>query len=544
MRDFQLPDRSAAFGANAMAATSHPLATLAAVDILRAGGNAVDAAIAANAVQCVVEPQSTGIGGDCWAIHVSADGRVSALNSSGWAPGAATPERLLAAGAGAAEEAGSRDSGMAGGGRIGQLSPHAVTVPGAPAGWHALLEAFGSRSMEELLQPAIDHALNGYVVTPRVAFDWHRATSTLMNSEAGRRFYLPSGKAPAVGERMTLPLLGETFRQFAREGWRSFYEGDLARKMLQSLGEFGGLHDAEDFALFEPEWTTPIRTGYRGLDILELPPNSHGLTALTILNILENFALGELDPRGGERFHLEAEATRLAFRDRDRYIADPRHGDVPVEQLLARDRARRLASAIDRDTAMTILPDPPLDPHPDTIYLSVVDRDGNAISFINSIYDSFGSGLVCPRTGVNFHSRGRAFRLEEGHPNVVAPRKRPLHTIIPGMAMKDGRVWASFGVMGGDYQPVGHAHVITDMLDYGLDPQQASSSPRAMAYPGPLKVERGMPERTALDLAMKGHAVTWADAPLGGSQIVRVDHERGVLIGGSDPRKDGLALGY
>ncbi|MEZ5834135.1 MAG: gamma-glutamyltransferase [Geminicoccaceae bacterium] len=544
MRDFQQPGRSAAYAAHGMAATSHPLSTLTAVDVLRAGGNAVDAAIAAHAVQCVVEPQSTGIGGDCWAIVATPDGAVHALNSSGWAPQSATVDRVTGSVLDEVGKDGVREAGIGPGSRIGQLSAHAVTVPGAPAGWHALLEAHGTRSLDELLQPAIDHAVNGFVVTPRVAFDWQRAESTLRNSEAGRRIYLPSDRVPVPGDVMALPLLGETFRRLGREGWRAFYEGELAARMVASLQRFGGFHQIGDFAEFVPEWTEPLRSSYRSVDILELPPNGHGITALELLNILETQDLAALDPLGADRYHFEAEATRLAFRDRDRHVADRRHVPVPVERLLDKDHARKLAASIDRGRAMSLLPDPGLDPHPDTVYLSVVDRDGTAISLINSVYDSFGSGLVCPDTGVVFHSRGRAFRLDEHHPNVIAPRKRPLHTIIPGMAMKDGRVWACFGVMGGDYQPVGHAHVITNMRDYGMDPQQAVSSPRAMAYPGPLKVERGLPERTMLDLAMKGHVIAMADSPLGGGQVIRIDHERGVLVGGSDPRKDGMALGY
>ena len=545
MRDFHLNGRSASYGQNGMVATSHPLSTLAALDVLRAGGNAVDAAITANAVQCVVEPQSTGIGGDCWVIYVPADGSVHALNSSGWAPSAATPERIRSQAARTVEGVvGSGDGGSGGRGNINQLSPHAVTVPGAPAGWQALLDRFGTLSLEELLQPAIAYAEEGYVVAPRVAFDWNRTRSTLKNSEAGRDYYLPGGSAPAVGDKVKLPLLAQTFKTVGKEGAASFYRGSLAEAMVASLKSFGALHEVEDFAEFEPEWPEPIQSSYRGLDILELPPNGQGITALQLLNMLENFDLAALDPDGAERYHLEAEATRLAFRDRDLYVADMRHAHVPVAQLLDKTYARQCASHIDPHTAMSGLPEASLPSHPDTIYLSIVDRDGNAISFINSIYDSFGSGLVCPTTGVTFHSRGRAFRLEDDHPNAIGPRKRPLHTIIPGMAMKNGRVWASFGVMGGDYQPVGHAHVIANMLDFGMDAQQAVDSARAMAYPGPVKIERGINQEAVNGLIAKGHKVETPEAPLGGGQIIRIDHERGVMIGGSDPRKDGLALGY
>ncbi|HET6469707.1 MAG TPA: gamma-glutamyltransferase, partial [Geminicoccaceae bacterium] len=273
-------------------------------------------------------------------------------------------------------------------------------------------------------------------------------------------------------------------------------------------------------------------------------PNGQGVVALLILAILEGFELAGLEPLAAERLHLEAEATRLAFRDRDALLADPAEADVPVARLLDPAYAAALRERIDRGRAMGALPPPLLEPHPDTIYLTVVDRDLNAVSFINSLYDGFGSGLVCPNTGVVFHNRGRAFRLDPRHPNVIAPGKRPMHTIIPAVAFRGGAPWLSFGVMGGNYQPVGHAHVLTNIVDWGMDPQAAIDLPRAMAYPGPLELEPGVPVRTVERLAAMGHAVRPANSPLGGGQAILIDRERGVLVGGSDPRKDGLALGY
>ena len=528
MRDFQLPGRSAAIAGSAMAATSHPAATLTALDVLRSGGNAADAAVAAGAVQCVVEPQMTGIGGDCWVLHAPAAGGVDALNGSGWAPAAVSADKL-------------RTDGLK---EMPDGGAHSVTVPGAVRAWQALLDKRGTKGLDELLQPAIRFARDGFRVQPKVAFDWQRAVPRLERSEAGRAIYLPGGAAPKIGDSMRLERLAATLETIAGRGADAFYEGPLASAMVASLKSFGGLHTEADFADFLPEWVEPISADYKGVRVFECPPNGQGVIALLMLQILEHLDHAGLDPHGPERLHLEAEVTRLAFRDRDAAIADPRQRDVPMERLLDRAYAAALAGRIDRERAMTALPPPLLPEHKETIYLTVVDRDGNACSFINSLYDSFGSGLVCPETGVVFHNRGRAFSLETDHLNALAPRKRPMHTIIPGLAFKGEKLWTSFGVMGGDYQPVGHSRLMVNLLDYGMDPQEALDAPRVMAYPGPLQVESGVAPATVERLRDMGHEPTPAATPWGGGQVIVVDHERGMLIGGSDPRKDGLALGY
>jgi gamma-glutamyltranspeptidase / glutathione hydrolase len=528
MRDFQLPGRSPAVATSAMAATSHPLATLTALDVLKAGGTAADAAVAACAVQCVVEPQMTGIGGDCWVLYAPAGGGVDALNGSGWAPAAISLDQLRAEGLTEMPDGGA----------------HSVTVPGAIRSWQALLDKRGTKSLDELLQPAIRFARDGYPVHPKVAFDWNRAAWRLERSEAGRAIYLPGGKAPQMGDTMRLEKLAQTLETIAGRGADAFYEGPLAAAMVASLKGFGGLHSQADFAEFQPEWVAPISATYKGVRVFECPPNGQGVIALLMLQILEQFDLTGLDANGPERLHLEAEVTRLAFRDRDAAVADPRQHDIPVAHLLSKDYAKALAARIDPGRAMTHLPPPLMPEHKETIYLTVVDRDGNACSFINSVYDSFGSGLVCPETGVVFHNRGRAFSLEADHLNAIAPRKRPMHTIIPGLAFKGEQLWTTFGVMGGDYQPVGHSRLMVNLLDYGMDPQEALDAPRVMAYPGPLQVESGVPAATVEALRAMGHEPTPAAAPWGGGQAITIDRERGVLIGGSDPRKDGLALGY
>lgn len=528
MRDFHLPGRSTVFARGGMAATSHPFATLAALDILRGGGNAVDAAIAACAVQGVVEPQSTGIGGDCFALFAPASGGVVALNGSGWAPAAATLERL-------------RAEGLA---TIDAESVHSVTVPGAVAAWEMLQREHGRLSFAEVLAPAIRYARDGFPVHPRVAFDWTRAEARLRRSDAARHFYLPRDEPPPPGRTVRLLALARTLEILAEKGADAFYRGELAARMTATLRSFGGLHTEADFAEFQPEFVRPVHATYRDVLVYECPPNGQGLVTLLMLNILANFDLASLDPHGAERFHLEAEATRLAFRDRDAFLADPRHAPVPLEELLDPTYAARLAKQIDPERATTDLPPPLLRGVGNTVYISVVDEERNACSFVNSLYDSFGSGICCPETGVLFHCRGRAFRLDPDHPNAVAPRKRPMHTIIPGLAFRGGELWACFGVMGADYQPVGQVHLLTNLVDYGMDPQAALDSPRVMAYPQDLLVERGVAPQVRAALAAKGHRVVETDVPHGGGQCILVDHRRNLLIGGSDPRKDGIALGW
>jgi gamma-glutamyltranspeptidase/glutathione hydrolase len=528
MRDFQAPGRSAAYAENGMAATSHPAATLTALDVLRAGGNALDAAVAAVAVQGVVEPAMTGIGGDCFVLMAKAGGEVIAFNGSGRAPAAATVERARADG-------------------LTAMQPdhvHAVTVPGAIDAWATLLEAHGTKGLDELLRPAIRYAEDGFVVTPKVGADWAALVDRLRRSEAGARTYLPNDRPPEVGDRVRLPALARTLERIADGGRDAFYEGPLAASMTAFLKSQGGLHEEADFAAARGEFVTPIGTDYRGVEVLECPPNGQGIVALMMLNMLEGLDLAGLDPKGAERLHLEAAATRLAFRDRDVLIGDPAKVDMPINGLLDKGYAAELRALIDPGRALAGLPPALGTEHRDTVYLTVVDRDRNVVSFINSLFDGFGSGLVCPETGVLFHCRGWGFSLEPGHPNAIRPGARPLHTIIPALAMKGGRPWLGFGVMGGHYQPVGHVHALTNMVDYGMDPQEALDTPRAFARDGILQLERGAAPAVGAALARLGHEVVPAAKPLGGGQIIALDHERGVLIGGSDPRKDGLALGY
>ncbi len=527
MRDLHFPGRSPVRGTEAMVATSHPLASAAALQMLKGGGNAMDAAICAAAVQAVVEPQSTGIGGDCFALYCPRGERpVLAFNGSGRSPAAASLDWY-------------RERGFT---EMPTFGPHAVTVPGAIDAWCRLLADHGSRDLAEILAPAIHYAEHGYVVHDRVAFDWLECVERLCADPHSKRILLPWGRAPVAGEVHRQPELAQTLRVIAREGRRGFYEGAVAADMVDRLRSLGGLHHEDDFAAAEGAYVDPVKTSYRGTDIYQLPPSNQGITALLMLNILSAFDLAGLAPLSADRLHLEIEAGRLAYRDRDALISDPEHGAVPVEALLSRNYAARLAARIRPDSAATDLP-PPLMRPSDTIYLSVVDRDRNAVSFINSTYYSFGSGLVGPKSGVVLQNRGASFRLDPKHPNGIAPGKRPMHTIMPGMALKDGRVLMPFGVMGGDYQPFGHVHFLTNVLDHGLDVQEALDQPRVFCADGRVQAERSLPPAAIAGLQRRGHVVEMANEPLGGGQAILVDWEKGTLTGGSDPRKDGCALG-
>ncbi len=528
MRDFQRPGRSPVHGIHGVAATSHPLATATAIDVLKAGGNAIDAAVAACALLGVVEPQSTGIGGDCFALYAP-KGRVPpiAINGSGRAPARASVAWFEEQGISA----------------IDYQSPHAVTVPGAVATWGRLLEDHGTLGFDTLLQPAIDAAAHGYVVHGRIAHDWAANGEKLSACDNAKAIFLPNGRAPAAGTRHRQPALAETLRAIAEGGARAFYDGPIAASIVDFLGAKGALLTTDDLAGFEPQYVTPISTNYRGYDVYECPPNGQGIVALIMLNILQGFDLAGLDPVGPERLHLEAEATRLAYRDRAALIGDPDAVAVPTEELLLPAYADGLRQQISAARAIGDLPPPGLPEHRDTVYLTVVDRDRNAVSFINSLFHSFGSGL-CTETGIMLQNRGASFQIDAVHPNGIAPGKRPMHTIIPGMLGQGDDALMPFGVMGGHYQATGHAHFLTNMIDFGMDVQEALDCPRAFHFDGVLGLETTISDQTAAALAGYGHPVVRADGPFGGGQAIWIDGTEGVLTGGSEPRKDGCALGY
>jgi gamma-glutamyltranspeptidase/glutathione hydrolase len=532
LRDFHLPGRSPVIATNGMAATSMPAATLTALDVLRSGGNALDAAVAAVAVLCVIEPQSTGIGGDCFCLYAPAGtGRVVALNGSGRAPAAAAIDWYEQHGMAAQEN----------------TSPHSVTVPGAVAAWETLLGAHGTRSLDELLRPAIGFAEHGHPVHAKVASDWEGLVGKLQKT--GAHAFLPNGRAPAAGDIFKQPALAATLKAIARHGAKAFYEGAVAADIVATLRARGGLHTEADFAAGRTaaQFVDPIRLGWEGREVWQCPPNGAGLLVLMILGMLEGFGPAPDGPMGPVRLHRHVEACRLAFRDRDAFLADPCQVAVPVDRLLDPAYLKALGGLIRDDAAMAHMPAPgesALPLHRDTVYLTVVDRDGNACSFINSLFQGFGSGILAEQSGVMLQNRGFSFRLERGHPNCIAPMKRPMHTIIPGMVTENGQAVLSYGVMGGHYQPMGQSWFLTNHYDYGLDLQQSLDLARVFPYQGKLEAERGVPPDVLAALVRMGHVIEPAERPHGGGQAIMIDRRRGVLIGASDPRKDGMALGY
>jgi gamma-glutamyltranspeptidase/glutathione hydrolase len=526
-RDFHLPGRSPVFASEGMAATSHPFASLAAIETLKAGGTAADAAIAAVAVLCVVEPAMTGIGGDCFCLVAKPGVPVWGYNGCGRAGAAVTTDKLLAAKMPR---------------KIPATSPHAVTVPGTIEAWDAILKSHGRFGLDRVLQPAIRYAENGFPVAPRVAYDWAGTIDKLKPHAGSVKYYLVDGAAPALGSTVRLPALAATLKAIAAGGAKAFYEGAIAADIAATVQQEGGLLAAEDLARHKGEAVTPISTNYRGLDVVELPPNGQGLTALVLLNILEQFDLAKLDPFGAERYHLALEASRLAFGVRDTHIADPATMREPVAGLLDKGFAKKLSRLLDPGKRVP-LPQAPT-PGSDTVYLTVVDRDRTAVSLINSLYSAFGTGICTEKTGIMLHNRGSGFVVEPGHPNTIEGGKRPMHTIIPALTMRGGRCEMPFGVMGADYQPMGHAHVITNMVDYDMDVQTAIDSPRIFFLGEQSEVERGVSAAAVAGLKSRGHDVVVRPAPFGGGQAIVMDWERGILIGGSDPRKDGCALGY
>ncbi len=526
MRDFQLPGRSTVYATNGMCATSHPLAASTAVDVLKSGGNAVDAAIAAAVLLGICEPQMTGIGGDMFALVQPAPGAdIVALNASGRAPQAADPGPLRAQG----HE------------RMPPDQAAAVTIPGAIDGFCALSERFGQLGLADALAPAIRYAEEGIPVAPRVAFDWAMHEGRLQG--AGRDHFLLAGAAPKPGQIFRAPGQAKVLRRVAEEGRDAFYTGAIAADMLAALD--GAPHTAEDFAATQCTWGSPISGHFGDWEVLEHAPNGSGATALLLLDILGKFDLASLDPFGPERLHLEAEATKLAYDARNRFIADIDHMPDP-DRLQKHGLAADLAALIDPARAITDIAPMTEDVHKHTVCLTVVDKDRMVVSLIYSIFDDFGSGIASPDYGILLHNRGFGFNLTPGHANEYGPGKRPMHTILPAMVRREGQVSMPFCVMGGPYQATGHARLITNLATYGMELQDALDAPRAFAdiAKGQLFIERGYARPVSDALAALGQPVAEAPSPIGGAQAIRMDLAEGLLAGASDPRKDGIALGY
>ncbi|MCU0826773.1 MAG: gamma-glutamyltransferase family protein [Tabrizicola sp.] len=524
MRDLHLPGRSAVFAQNGIAATSHPIAAQVAIETLKSGGNAADAAIAGALVLGIAEPQMTGIGGDCFVLVKPAGSEeIVALNGSGRAPKGLNAADLRAQGLTS----------------MPVQAIEAVTLPGAIDAFCRLNADYGLKSLAEVLAPAIHYAEEGIPVAPRVAFDWADDIGCLKG--AARDFYSLGGKAPTIGQIFRAPGQAEVLRRIARDGRAGFYEGEVAEDMISSLRALGGTHTFDDLAQTACTYTTPVSGAYQDVELVEHPPNGQGATAILLLNILKHFDLKSMDPFGTSRAHIEAEATKLAYDARNRFIADPDH-TTRLAHMLAPETAAKLAAMIDPKRAMPQAAPLTEAVHRDTIYITVVDRDRMAVSLIYSIFWGFGSGLASTKFGINFQNRGAGFTLQAGHPNEAAGGKRPMHTIIPGMLRRNGRVTMPFGVMGGAYQPCGHARFVTNLTDFGMDPQTAIDAPRCFSGAEGMEVERGYSDTVRAELAAMGHKVTIPDTPLGGAQAIEIAGD--ILVGASDPRKDGCALGY
>src|SRR5262245_56014108 len=517
-------------------AASQPLSARAGVQVLEHGGNAIDAAIAANAVEALVEPYYNGIGGDLFAIYYEArTGKLYGLNAGGWAPTGLTPELL-------------RSKGNT---RMPSSGIYSVTVPGMVKGWEMMRARFGKLSMADILAPAIFYAEDGFPVTDIIANAWNGATRKLQTGPHAAEVFLPGGRAPRSGEVFKNPDLAGTMRLIAEKGVAGFYEGKTADAILAVEKELGGTMTAADLKEYQPEWVEPISTTYRGWQVYELPPNTQGIAALMMLNMMEQYPLGEYGLTSPKGMHVMIEAKKLAYADMIRYVADPKVSKVPTAAMLSKDHAKQRATLIDPAKAACSV-----EPSKfggltdgnggDTIYLSVIDRDGNIVSLIQSLYSSFGSGVVAPGTGVMLHNRGALFTLEDGHPNQIAPRKRPLHTIIPAFMMKDD-VKIGFGIMGGFNQAQAHAQFVSDIVDHGLDVQEALEVGRFNkdSFTGcDVNLEVLVPEATRDALAKLGHQVRTVQprsGTFGYGQAV-MSNGAGVHFAGSEPRHDGAAI--
>jgi gamma-glutamyltranspeptidase / glutathione hydrolase len=516
--------RSTVFGTKGALACEHPSAAVIGLRVLDSGGTAADACVAMAAAMAVLSPMQTGMGGDAFLLFYEAEsGRVTGVNGSGRAPATVDIEEHVDL-----EEMPER----------GGLT---VTVPGAVRLWEDAANRYGNQALARLLEPAWELAENGYPVAEVVARYWCEHEDVLRTNEAATRTFLPEGRAPVAGEVFSQVDLAATISAVAERGADAFYKGEIAASIARSTQQAGGYLSEEDLAAHESTFVEPISTDYRGIQVYEIPPPGQGVAALEMLNILEGFELATMEPSSADRIHLEVEAKKLAFKDLHDRIGDPAHSVIPTAELLSKDYAARLRESISRDAAAVVTPP---NPGGDTTYLCAVDAEGNGCSFINSLYRGFGSGIVAEGTGVCLHNRGNSFRLEPGHPNAIAPGKRPMHTLIPGLATSDGSLWAVFGVMGAAMQPQGHAQLLVDLLDYGMDPQEAVEHPRHRHENGVLLIEGRVPEEEIARLRGRGHRIEVREdfmIPAGGAQLIRI-LDNGVRACGSDPRKDGCAL--
>jgi gamma-glutamyltranspeptidase/glutathione hydrolase len=538
--------RSVVMAPHGMVATSHPLAAQVGLDVLKRGGNAVDAAVATSAAMGLMEPTSCGIGGDLYAIVWDAKTqKLYGLNASGRAPGRATLEHF-------------RQKGLK---EIPTSGPLSWSVPGCVDGWDELRRKFGTMGFKELLAPSIDYAEAG-VPVPEVIAGYWRSAERMKDPGMRETFLVPDGdggrRSPHAGEVFKNPHLARSYRLIADGGRDAYYKGEIAEKLVGLSDRVGGLFALKDFADHKSEWVEPVKTTYRGYDVWEIPPPGQGIATLQMLNLLEPYDLKKLGPTSADYWHLLVESKKLAFADRAKFYTDPVFAKVPVSELISKEYAADRGKLIDPKKALTNVPagDPKLGAS-ETIYLCVVDKDRNCVSLIQSNYSGFGSGLSAPGTGFGIQNRGCLFALDENHANRLEPGKRPFHTIIPAMVTKGGKPWLTFGVMGGDMQPQGHVQVLVNMIDFGMNVQQAGEAPRVehvgSATPtgrpeqprgGTIQAEPGISEDVVKELSGRGHHVERVRINGGGYQGILIDPATGMLHGGSEPRKDGAAVGY
>ncbi len=535
--------RSALVAKHGIVATSEPLAAQVGLKILQDGGNAVDAAIATNAMLGLVEPMSCGIGGDLFVIYWDAKSKqLFGLNASGRSPYALTRDVF-------------KEKNLT---RIPSTGPLAWSVPGCVDGWDELRTRFGTMEFDEILAPAIAYAEEGFPVSELISLSWRASADELAKWPDTAKTYLIDGKGPEFGQIFKNPNLARTYRLIAERGRDAFYNGEIAHAIVTFSEANGGYFSQKDFSDHQSEWVDPVSTNYRGYDIWELPPNGQGIAALEMLNLLEPYNIKEMGHNSAEYLHLFIEAKKLAFADRARFYADPAIEDVPVAALISKEYAARQRKRIDPNkAAVDVPPGDPILQKGDTVYLCVVDKEGNCCSFIQSNYYGFGSKMVPGDTGFVLQNRGALFALDDMHPNRLEPHKRPFHTIIPAMATKDGQPWLVFGVMGGDMQPQGHVQVLVNMIDFGMDVQAAGDAARVRhigsAQPtgapmeaggGRVVVESGVTDEVVDLLKQRGHIVTRDRTSFGGYQAIMIDTAHGTLTGGTEPRKDGAAVGY
>ncbi|MDC1053669.1 gamma-glutamyltransferase [Alphaproteobacteria bacterium] len=513
---------------NAMVATSQPLSSQEAINILKLGGNAVDAAIAASAVLSVVEPGSTGIGGDCFSIIKMNNKKAISVNGSGIAPKKANLDYF---------KSNRIDS-------IGLLSPHSVTIPGAVDAWYEMHKKFGKLEFENLFATAIYYAQEGFPVHEIEAFHWQKNEEKLKKNNIAKQIFLKDGKAPNFGKKFSNCQLANTLTLIGKKGAKAFYEGEIAKDMVKSLNNLGGIHTEEDFYNQNTIFSDTLISSYKDYNIHQCPPNGPGLVVHLMMKLLDKFNWFNLDAFDSMRFHIQAEVSKVCFEIKETILGDPQFNNMNIEYLISNESIDNLFKKINLDKVYNS-DKLYVTSHPETVYLTVVDDNLNTVSFINSICHAFGSGICSENSGILFQNRGVNFRLEENHPNCIDSNKRPLHTIIPGLLTnKSDDTVMSYGVMGGQYQPIGQAHVLQNIYDFGMNMQEAIDAPRAFALNGKLKVENSFSQNSVDNLSKLGHDIEIIEEGIGGGQGIMIDRKEGVLIGGSDPRKDGLAIGY